>query len=202
MSELFPADRCVFNLICIFVAFCYFHQRLINLYANSCWNLYANVRFRQLVGTHRNTCQKRQSLFGLFLVVTFINQDLNAICKPETLAGDCEAYWRWTQTSGRRRKQKLQTPPSVRQASLLSLRKDQWQFEPLEFVLFLIFSLKKYCCETVSPGVNIQPEPVRLRVLVVKESLATKNVKIYNKTWKAIIVRTSQWNQGYLSSCS
>ena len=134
--------------------------------------------------------------------MTFINQDLNAICKPETLAGDCEAYSRWTQTSGRRRKQKLQRPPSARQASLLSLRKDQWQFEPLEIGLFLIFSLKKYCCETVSPWVNVQPEPVRLRVLVVKESLATKNVKIYNKTWKAIIVGTSQWNQGYLSSCS
>ena len=38
MSELFPADRCVFNLICIFVAFWYFPQRLINLCASSLWN--------------------------------------------------------------------------------------------------------------------------------------------------------------------
>ena len=125
----------------------------------------------------------------------FIN--IHFLGAPVTLAGDCEACLRWTQTSGRRRKQKLQMPPSVRQASLLSLRKDQLQFEPLEMDL-----LKKYWCETVSPGVNIQPEPVRLRVLVVKESLARKNVKIYNKTWKAIIVGTGQWNQGYLRSCS
>ena len=53
-------------------------------------------------------------------------------CVPQTPAEDYEAYWRQTQTFDQRHKQKLQKPPSARQKSPLSLRKDRWQFEPLE----------------------------------------------------------------------
>ena len=49
---------------------------------------------------------------------------------PETQAAKCEAYWRRTQTSGRKHKQKLRMPPLAQQKSLPSLRRDQWQFEP------------------------------------------------------------------------
>ena len=43
-------------------------------------------------------------------------------------------------------------PPSVRQASLLSLRKDQWQFEPLEFLVFnfLVEEILLWDCVTLS----------------------------------------------------
>ena len=136
MSELFPAHQCVFNLICIFVAF---RQRLINLCASSLWNwvFVCKCKVKAIGG------QLKQMLVNSSMIIFFfcdllwhlsiyrlyLNHDYLSVL-PETPAAKCEAYWRQTQTSGRKHKQKLQKQPSAQQKSLPSLRRDQWQFEP------------------------------------------------------------------------
>ena len=72
MSELFPAHQCVFNLICIFVAFWYFRQRLINLCASSLWNWVIVCKCKvQAIGGQLKKMLVNSSIMMIFVFVIY-----------------------------------------------------------------------------------------------------------------------------------
>ena len=170
MSELFPADQCVFNLICIFVAFWYF--RPINLCAGSLWNWVFLCKCK----VQSNGGQPRKMLFDTPFMIIFVWVNWNHNIYQLYFNHDYPYYLGLRQQSAK---------PIGGELKLLvgNINKSfKSSLQPGKGVFFhfigtngnlnpgkwkKIVGEKFQAVRCMLPGVNVQPEPVRLSVLVV-----------------------------------